>query len=294
MFQPILADTYEEHPKVQWPLWCTPKHDGVRGLVVGGQLVSRKLEPIPNKQIAARISLLGDGVDGEIVTYTDDKPDDYNTVQSKVMSEEGNPEFTYHVFDYFMEPELPYFERVGIIQRIGQVYSHLDWIRVDNPEIVHSHETAREYHDWLVKHGCEGIILRNPKLPYLHGRSCQFYRGTFVGGMLKMVDYSTDEGTLVGLKQKFTNTNPMERSKTGSAKRSSAKAGKVPVEAAGALEISWNGLRFNLTCADHDLAAEYWRRGESAFGAKITFKYRGVGTNGKPRFASFLGERKDI
>ena len=38
--------------KIRYPVQATPKLDGIRALIIGGQLVSRKFKPIPNQWIA--------------------------------------------------------------------------------------------------------------------------------------------------------------------------------------------------------------------------------------------------
>jgi len=82
----------------------SPKIDGIRALVVNGQLVSRTLKPIRNAHTQA---LFGrpelEGLDGELVVGN---PWDKNLMQqtsSGLMSISGQPNVTFHVFDKWNE-----------------------------------------------------------------------------------------------------------------------------------------------------------------------------------------------
>ena len=94
------------------------------------------------------------------------------------------------------------------------------------------------------------------------------------------------------------NTNTLEEDNLGFAKRSSAKAGKVPKNTLGAFVCLWKktiqfeiGTGIGLTA---DLRKEIWDNREKYLGSLVTFSYQGVGPNGKPRFPSFKGFRKDL
>ena len=78
----------------------SPKIDGIRALVVNGQLVSRTMKPIRNyhtQQLFGRPEL--EGLDGELVVGN---PWDKNLMQqtsSGVMSYGGRPDVKFCVFD---------------------------------------------------------------------------------------------------------------------------------------------------------------------------------------------------
>src|ERR1035438_6738093 len=93
--KPMLSGTMEEITKVKFPVLATPKLDGIRCLRIGGRTVSRKFLDIPNGHIQKMMANLPNGLDGELMV-----PNGFNKVQSAVMSEDGEPEFEYWVFDY--------------------------------------------------------------------------------------------------------------------------------------------------------------------------------------------------
>ena len=106
----MLASSVKNTSDLRFPLLATPKLDGVRALVIDGHAVTRKFKPIPNKYIRAKIEhYCPDGFDGEIMSGNLE----FNDLQSLVMTEEGEPDFEYHVFDYVKDDlTKPYKERV--------------------------------------------------------------------------------------------------------------------------------------------------------------------------------------
>ena len=48
MFKPMLAATVDDASQVQYPVYASPKFDGVRMLATENQLLSRSLKPIPS------------------------------------------------------------------------------------------------------------------------------------------------------------------------------------------------------------------------------------------------------
>ena len=110
--KPMLA--YQKLPDLEaltYPLIASPKLDGIRCLIVDGVAVSRSLKPIRNKYVQ---SILGshefNGLDGELVVGSPTDPDVYLKTNSGVMSVEGEPDFTYLVFDQW--------NRTGVYNRI--------------------------------------------------------------------------------------------------------------------------------------------------------------------------------
>ena len=103
------------------------KLDGIRGINVDGQMLTRSLKPIPNKHVSAtwgRADLAG--IDGEFILGSPTDPDVYRTTNSALMRHEGTPEPTLYVFDDFTDPSLPYaarfdtlHERVHHLQQQG-------------------------------------------------------------------------------------------------------------------------------------------------------------------------------
>ena len=106
-FKPLLSAKADRADlgRLSYPLLASPKLDGIRAVVLDGQLVSRTLKPIPNDFIRNALSRpCLDGLDGELIVGSPTDPDIYLKTNSAVMSKSGDPAFTYYVFDIHNMP----------------------------------------------------------------------------------------------------------------------------------------------------------------------------------------------
>jgi DNA ligase-1 len=112
--RPMLAASTksEDLSRLPFPMLASPKIDGVRALVVDGVLVSRTLKPIPNKHVQALFGRAEyEGLDGEL---TVGPSNDHNVMQatmSGVMSEDGEPNVMWNVFDLWTAAPAPFASR---------------------------------------------------------------------------------------------------------------------------------------------------------------------------------------
>src|SRR5690606_2631966 len=114
--RPMLASNATE---IQFPVYASPKIDGVRALIFEGNLVSRRLKKIPNKFIQNYFkslpNLVLEGLDGELVVGEPNHPNVMQNTTSGVMSREGEPDFTYYVFDYWHAWNEPFSRRDTVL-----------------------------------------------------------------------------------------------------------------------------------------------------------------------------------
>src|SRR5574338_27430 len=96
--KPMLAATCKNFAALRFPLLATPKLDGIRCIVKDGKALSRKFKEIPNRYIQGLVSRLPDGLDGELMLR--DEKATFQAISSAVMSEDGEPDFVYNVFDF--------------------------------------------------------------------------------------------------------------------------------------------------------------------------------------------------
>ena len=108
MLKPMLA-VKADMDQIVLPILVTPKRDGIRCLTVNGVAMSRSLKPIPNKFVREQLAGLH-GLDGELMLKGA-----FNDVQSGIMTEDGEPDFMYHVFDRF-DSDAGYWARVQSIK----------------------------------------------------------------------------------------------------------------------------------------------------------------------------------
>ena len=91
--------------QVRLPVYVSTKLDGIRCLIIDGVAYSRSLKPVRNKYIQ---SIIGNekynGFDGELVVGNIYDKDVFQKTTSGVMSEQGEPNFVFYVFDDFTHP----------------------------------------------------------------------------------------------------------------------------------------------------------------------------------------------
>jgi DNA ligase-1 len=215
--------------ELEYPIVLSPKLDGVRCLIVDGKVLSRSLKPIPNKYVQ---HLFGrrilSGLDGELIVGEATAADVFNRTSSGVMSINGEPEVTCHVFDDFAMPG-------GFDQRFSRASAragnHPNMVDVPHHDVVDEHELFT-YEERYVALGYEGVMIRKPDGPYKQGRST-----LNEGWLLKLKRFTDSEARVLECIEQMTNTNEAERNALGHLERSSKKAGMVPAGKLGALRV---------------------------------------------------------
>jgi DNA ligase 1 len=294
-FKPILASPADME-KLRFPVLASPKIDGIRAITglnpSESSIHTRSLKPVPNLHIQASMSHLPTHLDGEILTYTDGKMDDFNTVQSKVMSVQGEPWFTFHVFDSWHPSVIdkPFHERLGHAHERISPFRKAPLKLVEHFE-AHTVESLMVLEEtWVDLKGWEGVMIRDPNGPYKFGRST-----TNEGSLLKMKRFEDSEATVVEAIQRMRNRNEATRNALGYQERSHKKENLEPDEAVGSLLVEWKGLTFEIgTGFSEDDRVHLWSRRTTLPGLSVTFKYQGVGSKGRPRFPVFIGFRYDL
>jgi DNA ligase-1 len=289
--KPMLAVTCEDAATLKYPVLATVKLDGIRCLVVDGKAVSRKFLPIPNRFIRAQIEQnCPNGFDGEIMI----PGADFNTVQSLVMREEGEPGFEYHVFDYVERGiDRPYEVRMADLQTLEE-HMIAPFVRMVLPVRVESIKELNAFEEKALADGHEGVMVRSPDGPYKNGRST-----LKEGYLLKIKRFADSEAVVIGFEEKLTNTNEKTRDELGNAKRSSHKVNLVPAGTLGTLlmKIEATGVEFGIgTGFDAATRQEIWDNRHKYLGAFVTFSHQPSGAKsleegGKPRFPVFKGFR---
>jgi DNA ligase-1 len=290
MKEPLLAEKVNLE-KLVFPVMTSDKLDGFRCLIhptLGP--VTRKFKPLANNYVRGKLAELPiQYLDGEVLTYTGDKMDDFNTVQSKLSSRQGMPEFVFHVFDHFENPHEPFVNRYTRAGMVVQRANNLRVVQVPH-DTAHNLETLLEWESRALAHGYEGLMIRKIDGKYKFGRST-----VNEGILLKLKRRDEDEGIVAGYYELRHNGNEAVRDEVGQLKRSSVKEGMVPMGVLGGFTLDWKGLQFDLgTGFDQNQREAYWLQRDLAIGKKVTFTYQGVGSNGKPRFPSFRGFRSDL
>lgn len=273
--------------KVKFPIYISTKFDGIRALVIDSVVYSRSLKPIRNKHVQ---KLFGkpeyNGFDGELIVGDIYAKDVFQKTTSGVMSEDGEPDVTYYVFDIFTNNTETYKERL---------YTLNDKLVLDQfPNVVATQQlyikTKEELTELLSKEkvkGGEGLIGRNPNGVYKYGRSTPKEQLS-----IKFKFFEQDEFEVVGFTERMHNTNEQKRDELGYAERSIAKDGLVPTNTLGSLVLKYNDTTFSCgTGFDDKLRKEIWENKESYLGMLASIRYMSVGSKDLPRVPSFQGFR---
>jgi len=256
-----------------YPLYASPKIDGIRALVVGGKLYSRKLLPIPNEFTQACFSGLPEGLDGELAVGDLTDPNLMQRCMSGIMSQGGCPVVSFNLFDTFSNPNYPYWRRLELVQN-WQKRCGITGVEVVPQTLIHTAEELREYEAAQLRRGYEGVILRTPTSKYKFGRSTE--REAY---LLKLKRYTDGEAVVTGFEELEHNFNDLERDELGYAKRSHHATGKVAGGVLGALlcrDLETGQtvrLGTGFTAAER---AAIWAARERYLGLCVTYKHFAV------------------
>lgn len=290
-FKPLLAATVQSIEDLSYPLLASPKLDGIRCLIVDGEAVSRSLKPIPNKFIRDCLRYLP-AFDGELIVGNPTDPKCFQKSTSGVMSQEGEPDFTFFVFDQWdVGQEVDFRNRtrslVTWFRRFGAELARRASLVIQQP--VDSAESLGAYEEVAVAAGWEGVMVRSFSGAYKHGRS------TLRDGILGKVKRFDDmEAEIVGFEELMRNGNEQTRDALGHAERSTAKDGLIPAGTLGALICKSPKFAdtFKIgTGFDAEQRARIWAGRDLSLGSFVKFKHQPAGAKDKPRFPVFLGFR---
>lgn len=261
---------------LKFPVLATFKYDGIRCIIKDGNVLSRKLKPIPNNHVRKKLKEIDVdyNLDGEIICRGT-----FNDIQSSVMREEGIPDFTYFVFDVIVN--LPYVDRIDILKKL-ELPSFCSKVL---PTKLSSYEELRGYEEAAVELGYEGVMMRCPYGPYKYGRST--LREAY---LLKLKRFTDAEGVVEDVEEMMHNENPLEINELGLTKRSSHREGMVPAGILGAFLVRYENnivkISTGLTMQERET---YWNT--NCIGKIVKFKFQEAGKKDLPRFPVFLGIR---
>lgn len=303
-FKPLLAATIDpkKEPDVLsrlvFPMSLSPKYDGIRTLPREGVLRSRKYLPLPNPYYQTRFNQPElDGLDTEGIRGDPCDGDDvYNRTQSLIMTGAKNAthadDTALYVFDTTLEEHasLPFYDRLDIARKQVLRVGRSDVIFVEHTEVANLGQFIA-YEEKQVAAGFEGVMGRRLNGPYKHGRS------TFKEHiLLKYKRFEDFEAPIVGFVQALQNTNEATLDAYGHTKRSSAKAGKVPIDRVGKFIVFWEGGTHEVGTGSfkHDELTAIWLNQRHYLGLTMKVRHFPSGAKEGLRHARAVGFRDDI
>lgn len=300
MFKPMLAKDADP-TKLRFPLVAQPKYDGIRACVVDGVLVSRSLKPIPNAEIQAALGRPEfNGLDGELMVGDPTAAGVFQRTGSFVRSSSKTGEaWAFYVFDKWDEPG-GFWSRYSAAQYIVGARGNMPLLMVTSTIIVNA-EALESYEAGSLAEGYEGVMVRDPAMPYKFGRS---YPKD--GTLLKVKRYIDFEAEVLGVFERQHNGNEAVTNALGRTERSSHAAGKTGRGDLGglilrALNGPHEGEQFRCgTGFNDEQRLALWQahhgtgrsgRAEQIIGRVAKIKSFPIGVKDAPRFPVFLGWR---
>lgn len=301
---------YEAMKSLRFPVLATLKKDGIRAIKLG-DLASRTLKKIPNRNINERADKLPYGLDCEL--FNPALP--YDQIESIVMSREhvDSDKIQFHIIDWWstLEDILPYNARIFAANKECSKMS--DVALSDYDECKGSYELFEFFKACEQEEG-EGICFRTPDSPYKQGRST--LREQY---LVKLARFTRSECIIVGFEEQMLNANSDKRNDVGYMRRRQAGANLIGKCTLGAFIVitnqrclSCNGPELvNFLCPDckgsghmtfkvgtgvgltDAKRAEIWDNQDKWLGKQITIKSKGHGTKIKPRSPIMVGLREE-
>ena len=287
-FKPQLAIEQTKVKTQPSNMYMSEKLDGIRCIIFGGVAYSRSLKRIPNLSIQAYVNYHAEameGMDGELIVGDKNAPDVFNQSTSGVMRIEGEPDFTFWVFDRW-HPTATWLERYARLVNHSRLPARVALL-VHHPveEMFNIDEFERD----MLAQGAEGIMLRDADAKYKCGRS-----GTKNPELQKVKRFVDNEFQIIGWEPKYTNTNEAKTNELGRTARSTAKDGMVALDTMGSLILCTSkGDTFSCGSGMTDAIREdLWERRETLMGQLAKVKYFDVGNGyNVPRFPVLVGIR---
>lgn len=275
-----------------FPCDIYPKIDGFRGLAVDGTMMSATIKPLPNRHLQALAAQLPHGLDCEITVGTPNASDVFAKTRVGCMTEDGEFDFIFNVFDQHHTPDMPHHARLAAIKEavdslspdLRLICNVLKAVRVHNMRELESAEAA------FIAAGYEGVIGRDPDSPYKYGKSTAKELA-----MWKLKRFQDAEAVIVGAVELMRNNNAATVDARGLTVRGQTKANKTAAGVLGALIVESNGMQFEVgtgfSAKQRDLL---WQMRDSLVGQFITYKWFPHGTEDRPRHAVFKNFRDAI
>ena len=282
--KPLLSATIEDTSKLTYPCLVSPKLDGIRCLIIDGVAMSRSLKPIRNKFVQELFGTAElNGCDGELVVGDPRSKTCYRDTSSGVMSEDGEPDVRFYLFDRF-DIVGGFTTRYGRLPRDGK---HI--VRVPH-HLCSTEKQLLDLEEKYLNEGYEGVMVRSPQGSYKEGRS------TLRDGILgKLKRFADAEYKVIGFQERMHNGNAATTNALGHTERSTHKENLVGRGDLGALVLEFApGQTFNCGTGftDED-RAEIWQNRDKYMGRLAKVKSFLIGVKDLPRFPVFLGWRDE-
>lgn len=282
--KPLLSATIEDTSKLAYPCLVSPKLDGIRCLVIDAVAVSRNLKPIRNKFVQSLFANSKyNGLDGELIVGDPRSKTCYRDTNSGVMSEDGEPDVYFHIFDRFDKADGFDHRYASLPHSAGRI------VRVPH-HYVSTEVQLLELETKYLEEGYEGLMVRSQHGTYKQGRST--VKDGILGKLKRFVD---GDFQVIGFVERFHNANEATKNALGHTERSMHKENMIGRGDLGALICQGDGFTFNCGSGFTDeQRREVWDNRDQYLGKIAKIKHFEIGVKTALRFPTFLGWRDAI
>lgn len=286
MFKPLLSATQplDDFSNVPFPVYASPKLDGIRCTFQNGVAYSRNGRPIPNEglpQLARQINF--NGFDTELIVGKPTGENVYN--RSQALMGAASVDFTAWVIDYMSEDSLK--NRFVFLRNIFRG-SLNDRIKLIPQKLIHNEAALLAYEEATLKKGYEGVMLRRADqggYPQKPGKSNRSTLREYYLVRLKRREHGFGK-ILAAYPLKHNHNTEL----TSTGKKSTRKAGLlVDVAQIGSVTLKDinNSIEFEVSVDSQQMRKHPgWLHKSSPFIGRVvryTYDAKGTVTGGKPR-----------
>ena len=282
-FKPMLAATVTDRAKLRFPYLASPKLDGIRCIILNGEVLSRSLKPIRNKFIQDTLLGMPD-LDGELIVGSPTGEDVFNHTTRGVMSAGGEPDFQFYAFDTLTDRFAPFHLRLACIPQTW------DWVIPVPHTLVQSLNDLSKYEDQVLAQGYEGVMLRGPNCHYKYGRAT-----ASENSLWKLKQFTDGELYVSEVREGVMNNNIATTDALGRTVRSKHQENMVPNGQVGTIighdMKTGQKLEISPGTMTHVERAYYWQHPEEIVEMVVKYKCFNYGSIDAPRFATYQGMR---
>lgn len=310
-FKPLLACNEEINlDEIRYSLLASTKLDGCRCIFKDGNMLTRSLKQVPNKQLQEKFQPLKDYsknnnviLDGEIYSHeltfqeiisffmTEDFTDK-KTVKKFGKIMEIPEHLNFYCFDGIKHEQFnePFGMRViNNVNKWCQLFPNL--MTEVKQTVVYNKNDTITYFEEVLEQGYEGLILRDPEGRYKFGR-CTLKEG-LIYKLKKFLDF---DGQIIDIIQATEVDENVEKTinELGYSKTSRKKDDRNLINKASAVLVKFNNKDLKVTLAMTDEEKnEIWNNKEKYINKWITYKAMIIGSKDVPRHPVFLRFRDD-
>lgn len=260
----------EDFAAIDFPVYASPKLNGIRGIVKDSKLESKSGIAIPNSFIWAALSNRHlNGMEGEIIIGSPTDKNVKTRTQSVVMSKNRMPiNMCFYVFDTWNNDRDSFEERYRDLSTTLLKKFPSNTI-VLKQTLINNLEDLIKYEEETVNLGYEGIVLKNPDCLYKIGRG-----NLNDQACLKYKRYHDGEARIINIARSLT----------------------VPDSTAAiVVKDVKSGLIFSISSGlTKAMKRDLFKYPEVYMGKLITYGYRDISDKGVPQPGFFLDFRSEI